>query len=83
VDAGTDEQVQRLQARDHREAEEIQGIIAAQMPLKDKAARADYVVNNQGSLDETRSQVERIWHDLQKIILTENQKVDNVLTNLP
>jgi dephospho-CoA kinase len=83
VDAGTAEQVQRLQTRDHRGEGEIQGIIEAQMRLQDKVARADYVVNNRGSLDETRSQVERIWHDLQKIILTENGKKVSVPTNLP
>ena len=49
VDAGTQEQVQRLQTRDHREAQEIQGIIDAQMPLPDKLDRAEYVVNNRGS----------------------------------
>jgi dephospho-CoA kinase len=83
VEAGTQEQVQRLQTRDHRDAQEIQGIIDAQMPLPDKVARADFVVNNRGSLAETRGQVEIIWHNLQKIILTENGKKGSVLTNLP
>jgi dephospho-CoA kinase len=83
VDTDPQEQVQRLQTRDHRNAQEIQGIIDAQMPLPDKVDRADYVVNNRGSLTETRGQVEKIWHDLQKIILTENGKVVNVLNNLP
>jgi dephospho-CoA kinase len=68
VDVDPQEQVQRLQARDHRDEAEIQGIIDAQMPLKDKAARADYIVNNRGSLTETRNQVEKIWQELQKII---------------
>ncbi len=66
VDVGPEEQRRRLQARDQRGAAEIQGIIDAQMPLEDKAARADYVVNNRGSLDETRAQVEKIWRELQK-----------------
>ena len=83
VDAGPKEQVERLQTRDHREAAEIQGIIEAQMPLKDKVARADYVVNNRGALAETREQVEKIWHNLQKISLTENPKKINLETNLP
>jgi len=72
VDADPQEQVARLQARDHRDEAEIQGIINAQMPLKEKAARADFVVNNRGALPETRGQVEKIWGELQKIILTEN-----------
>jgi len=66
VDVGPGEQRRRLQARDQRSAAEIQGIIDAQMPLADKAARADFVVNNRGSLAETRGQVEKIWQELQK-----------------
>ncbi|MEW6659949.1 MAG: dephospho-CoA kinase [Thermodesulfobacteriota bacterium] len=68
VDTDPQEQVQRLQTRDHRDAQEIQGIIEAQMPLKDKAARGDFVVDNRGPLEETRRQVQIIWEDLQKII---------------
>ncbi len=66
VDAAPREQVERLQARDRREGKEIQGIIDAQMPLKDKVSRADYVVDNRGCLDETRRQVQTIWENLQK-----------------
>jgi dephospho-CoA kinase len=66
VDVDPGEQRQRLQTRDQRSAGEIEGIIAAQMPLKEKAARADYVVDNRGPLGETRAQVEKIWRDLQK-----------------
>jgi len=68
VDADPREQVERLQARDHRGEAEIQGLIHAQMPLTEKVARADYVVDNRGSLEETRRQVQRIWGNLQKII---------------
>ena len=68
VDADPREQVERLQARDQRGDAEIQGLIQAQMPLAAKVARADYVVDNRGSLAETRRQVERIWEKLQKII---------------
>jgi len=66
VDANPQEQIQRLQTRDQRSEAEIQGIIDAQMPLKDKVSRADYVVDNRGPLDETRRQVQTIWENLQK-----------------
>jgi len=66
VDTDPQEQIERLKTRDHRDPVEIKGIIDAQMPLKDKVARADYIVNNRGTLAETRSQVEKIWQDLQK-----------------
>ena len=83
VDTDPQEQVQRLEARDQRDIQEIQGIIQAQMSLKDKAARGDYIVNNRGDLTETRGQVEKIWQDLQKISLTGKPKKITLLNNLP
>lgn len=68
VDADPREQVERLQARDRRSDAEIQGLISSQMPLTEKVSRADYVVDNRGSLEETRRQLQTIWEDLQKII---------------
>ena len=62
-----DDQIRRLRERDARGAAEIAGILAAQWPLGDKAARADDVVDNRGSLAETRKRVRKIWAELQKI----------------
>lgn len=44
--------------------EEIERRWAAQLPLAEKVRRADYVVNNDGSLEETRRQVEEIWKSM-------------------
>ncbi len=46
---------------------EIAGILSAQWPLGDKAARGEYVVDNRGPLAETRKRVQEIWTELQKI----------------
>jgi dephospho-CoA kinase len=62
-----EDQIRRLKDRDGRSAEEIAGILKAQWSLNDKAARADFVVDNRGTLDDTRSQVQQIWAELQKI----------------
>jgi dephospho-CoA kinase len=59
-------QIRRLQSRDHRGAEEIRGILQAQWPLADKAARADFVVDNSGDPNATLKQVKKIWEKLQK-----------------
>jgi dephospho-CoA kinase len=64
VYADETEQIQRLEARDRREAGEIAGILAAQWPLYKKRQLAHYVVDNRGSLEDTRKQVENIWQDL-------------------
>ncbi len=61
------DQVKRLRQRDGRGQEEIEGLLKAQWPLTDKAARADYVVDNRGPLGATRQRVEQIWTELQKI----------------
>src|SRR5438105_11623020 len=36
-------------------------IIAAQMPIEEKRGRAQHVIDNSGSREETRRQVEAIW----------------------
>lgn len=62
-----EDQIRRLKDRDGRGSAEIEGILKAQWPLADKAARADLVVDNRGSLAETRKRVQEIWAELQKI----------------
>jgi dephospho-CoA kinase len=72
------DQVSRLGSRDRRDPAEIEGILQAQWPLAEKKARADYVVDNRGSLSQTRRQVKKIWQKLKKIILTAGPKKDSV-----
>ena len=55
-------QRQRLLARDGMEADEAERRIQAQMPLEDKRVRADAVIDNSDSLQETEEQVEQLWH---------------------
>jgi dephospho-CoA kinase len=59
------QQIRRLQNRDHRGAAEMAGLLAAQWPINEKLARADYLVDNGGSLSNTRSQVKKLWKELQ------------------
>ncbi len=64
VDADREEQLARLCRRDSRSPEEAAGILAAQLPLADKKARADFVVDNRGSLEDTHRQVKNLWQQL-------------------
>ena len=57
-------QIRRLRGRDRRGEAEIRGILAAQWPVADKVARADYVVDNGGRRRSTERQVKNIWADL-------------------
>jgi dephospho-CoA kinase len=55
----------RLMARDGLSEVEAQARIAAQAPLDAKRAVANWVVDNEGSREQTRAQVEAIWKALQ------------------
>ncbi len=59
VDAKT--QLTRLVERDGFSEAEARRRLAAQMPLDEKRALADHVVDNRGSLEETRRQVRDIY----------------------
>jgi len=54
-------QLRRLQERDGLSVEEARQRIAAQMPLDEKRARADVVIDNSGSRENTRRQVEAVY----------------------
>jgi dephospho-CoA kinase len=56
----------RLAARDGLDDAAITARLAAQLPLADKRAHATWVVDNGGSLDETRAQVRRIWEEIRR-----------------
>lgn len=56
-----DVQRARIAERDGLDAAAIEARIAAQMPLLEKVARADHVIDNGGSFAATRDQVEALW----------------------
>ncbi|MDQ7827692.1 MAG: dephospho-CoA kinase [Armatimonadota bacterium] len=62
ADEGT--QVARLRARDGLDEAAARQRLAAQRPVREKAAEADWVIDNSGSLEETRRQVEALWRRL-------------------
>jgi dephospho-CoA kinase len=55
-------QLRRIQDRDGLSAEAARRRIGAQMPLDEKRARADHVIDNSGGRQETQRQVEAIYH---------------------
>ncbi len=57
-------QQQRLADRDGLTAEQIAARIAAQWTQAEKVARADYVIDNSGTFEQTRSQVTSLHHFL-------------------
>ncbi len=57
-------QVERLVSGRGLTPERARAIIAAQMPIEAKRGRAHHVINNSGSIDETKAQVKAVWRQL-------------------
>jgi len=57
-------QLRRLMDRNGYTREEALSRLRAQMPIQDKLACADLIVNNEGSRDDTRKQVVTVWREL-------------------
>lgn len=61
VRASKDDQLERLMTRDHLSHDEAVSRIEAQMPLAQKLAYADVIIDNTMDVDQTRKQVEMLW----------------------
>ncbi len=59
-----DVQIERTMARDGCDRAEAERRIAAQLPIDEKRAMADHVIDNSGSEQETRAQVEALFEEL-------------------
>lgn len=57
-------QKQRLRQRDRLGEKEIRRHLEAQMPLEEKRKLADYVVENNGSLEELQREVQEVWEKI-------------------
>jgi dephospho-CoA kinase len=58
-------QLKRLRSRDKMSAEDAERRLAAQRAVAEKAEDADWVIDNSGSEEETRRQVDMMWEELQ------------------
>lgn len=53
-------QLQRLMERNQLSEQEAKARIQSQMPLKEKVSLSDFVINNNGSIEDTKKQLEEI-----------------------
>jgi dephospho-CoA kinase len=69
-----EEQIHRLMARNHISREEADKRLKSQMPIRKKLTLADIVIDNSGSISETKKIVNKIWRELRQ---KEKEKLDN------
>jgi dephospho-CoA kinase len=63
VSTSPDTQVRRAVSRGLTE-DDVRARIAAQLPLEQRAAQADVLLDNEGTLEELEAQVDRLWDRL-------------------
>jgi dephospho-CoA kinase len=59
-----DVQLERLVKGRGLDESRARAIIAAQMPIDEKRRRAHHVIDNSGTIDQTRRQVEDMWEQM-------------------
>jgi dephospho-CoA kinase len=67
VYATEEEQKKRLMERDGSTEEMAMNMIRSQLSVEEKKGFCDLVIDNSGSLDETRKQVAALWKKLKQI----------------
>jgi dephospho-CoA kinase len=63
------QQIERLKDRDGAKPEEALRIVSSQMPLEEKVKLADFVIRNEGSLEETKKRAREVFKELKKVAL--------------
>lgn len=64
---GNKVQAQRVMLRDNLDADEAMNRIRAQMPLEEKKKFVDYIIDNEGSMENTRLQLDLIIMKLERL----------------
>jgi dephospho-CoA kinase len=60
-------QIERLMKRDGISREEAENILKAQLSIEEKVGFADFVIHNEGTLEETKTQVADVWKKLKEV----------------
>jgi dephospho-CoA kinase len=67
------QQIERLKDRDGTSPQEALRILSSQMPLEEKAELADFVIRNEGSLEETKKRAKEVFEELKKVAVQKNK----------
>jgi len=69
------QQIERLKEREGASEEEARKILASQMPLEEKLKVADFVIRNEGCLEETRRIAKEVFQELKRIALQRGERL--------
>jgi len=47
--------------------EAAESILKAQLPIDEKLGYCGFIIHNEGTLEETRKQVEKVWEELKRV----------------
>ncbi len=68
------QQIARLREREGVDQEEARRIMASQMATKEKVKVADFVIRNEGSLEETERRAREVFQELKRIALQDKRR---------
>jgi len=68
------QQIERLKERDGISPEEGLRILSSQMPVEEKVKLADYVIRNEGSIEEAKKRGKEVFKELRKVALQSKKR---------
>ena len=68
-----DDQIQRLMSRNGVSREEALTRLNSQMPIDEKIPHADFLIDNRGSIEDSRAAVHAVW---KKLLTMEKKKIE-------
>jgi dephospho-CoA kinase len=69
------QQIERLRKRNGMNPEEAQRILSSQMTSEEKLKVADFVIRNEGSLEETKEMAKKVFQELKRIALQKRDPI--------
>ncbi len=74
VTATEEQQLERLRSRDGTTPSQAQRILSSQLPLEEKLRLADFVIRNEGPLEDAAERVDEIFDILRKIAFRKGEQ---------
>ena len=69
------QQIERLKEREGASEEEARKIFSSQMTIEEKLKVADFVIRNEGSLEETRRMAKEVFQELKRIARQKGERL--------